>query len=57
MQYILAIFDWLLPKLSGLELCQRLRRQRNPLPVLILTAKDRMKDKVAVLDALGRMTI
>jgi len=50
-QYTLAIFDWLLPGLSGLELCQRLRAQRSPLPVLMLTAKDRMEDKVAGLDA------
>lgn len=50
-QYTLAIFDWLLPGVSGLELCKRLRGRRNPLPVLMLTAKDRMEDKVAGLDA------
>lgn len=49
--YTLAIFDWLLPGLSGVELCQKLRAQSNPLPVLLLTAKDRMADKVAGLDA------
>jgi DNA-binding response OmpR family regulator len=51
MQYTLAIFDWLLPGLSGLELCKRLRHQGDPLPILMLTAKDRMEDKVAGLDA------
>lgn len=51
MQYTLAIFDWRLPGLSGIELCKRLRDQGNPLPVLMLTAKDRMQDKVAGLDA------
>ncbi|MCC5597742.1 two-component system response regulator RppA [Nostoc favosum] len=50
-QYTLAIIDWMLPGLSGLELCTRLRTRRNPLPVLMLTAKDRMEDKVAGLDA------
>jgi DNA-binding response OmpR family regulator len=50
-EYTLAIFDWLLPGLSGLELCQRLRAKHNPLPILMLTAKDRMEDKVAGLDA------
>lgn len=50
-QYTLAIFDWLLPGLSGLELCQRLRAKNNHLPVLMLTARDRMEDKVAGLDA------
>ncbi len=45
-EYTLAIFDWLLPGLSGLELCRRLRKKNNPMPILILTAKDRMEDKV-----------
>jgi DNA-binding response OmpR family regulator len=49
--YNLAIFDWLLPGLSGLELCQRIRQHNNPMPILMLTAKDRMEDKVAGLDA------
>ena len=51
LEYDLAIFDWLLPRLSGLELLQRLREQNNPLPVLMLTAKDSMEDKVMGLDA------
>ena len=50
-QYTLAIFDWLLPGLSGLELLRRLRAKHSALPVLMLTAKDRMEDKVAGLDA------
>lgn len=50
-QYTLAIFDWMLPGISGLELCKRLRHYKSSLPVLMLTAKDRMEDKVAGLDA------
>ncbi|GJD19961.1 two-component response regulator [Rivularia sp. IAM M-261] len=50
-QYALAVFDWMLPGVTGLELCQRLREKDNPLPVLMLTAKDRVKDKVIGLDA------
>lgn len=50
-QYTIAIFDWLLPGLTGVELCRRLRGQQNPLPVLMLTAKDSMEDKVTGLDA------
>lgn len=50
-QYTVAIFDWLLPGLSGIDLCQRLRAQRNPLPVLMLTARDRLEDRVMGLDA------
>ncbi len=49
--YTLAILDWMLPGLSGVELCQRLRTQNHPLPVLMLTARDRLEDKVAGLDA------
>ncbi|MBW4572805.1 MAG: response regulator transcription factor [Tolypothrix carrinoi HA7290-LM1] len=50
-QYTLGIFDWLLPGLSGLDLCKRLRVRNNSLPVLMLTARDSMEDKVAGLDA------
>ena len=50
-QYTLAIFDWLLPEISGVELCQRLRAQNSSLPVLMLTAKDRPEDTAEGLDA------
>lgn len=50
-EYTVAILDWMLPGMSGVELCQRLRAEHHSLPVLLLTAKDRMEDKVAGLDA------
>jgi DNA-binding response OmpR family regulator len=50
-QYQLAILDWMVPEVSGLEICQRLRQQQQTIPVLILTARDRMSDRVAGLDA------
>lgn len=50
-QYILAIIDWMLPGVSGIELCQRLRTNHSPLPVLILTARDSIEDRVIGLDA------
>jgi DNA-binding response OmpR family regulator len=50
-EYSLVIFDWMLPGLSGIELCQRLRSRNAALPVLILTAKDRIEDRVVGLDA------
>jgi DNA-binding response OmpR family regulator len=50
-QYTVAILDWMLPGFTGLELCQRLRAKGNSLPVLMLTARDRMEDRVAGLDA------
>ena len=49
--YSIAIVDWMMPKLSGIELCQRLRRANYTLPILMLTARDRMEDKITGLDA------
>jgi DNA-binding response OmpR family regulator len=49
--YSLAIIDWMLPKISGIELCQRLRAEKYTLPILMLTARDRMEDKITGLDA------
>ncbi|WP_373542071.1 two-component system response regulator RppA [Chamaesiphon sp.] len=49
--YSLAIIDWMLPKMSGIEICQRLRAEKYTLPILMLTAKDRMEDKITGLDA------
>jgi two-component system, OmpR family, Ni(II)-responsive and/or redox-responsive regulator NrsR len=49
--YTVAIVDWLLPGLSGLELCQRLRLHQNPLPVLMLTALGQPENRVKGLDA------
>ncbi|MGB3239756.1 MAG: two-component system response regulator RppA [Geitlerinemataceae cyanobacterium] len=49
--YSVAIVDWLLPEISGLELCQRLRLHQNPLPVLMLTALGQPENRVTGLDA------
>ncbi len=50
-EYDLIILDLMLPELSGLEILQELRRQKMDTPVLILTVKNRIEDKVAGLDA------
>lgn len=49
--YQLAILDWMVPEISGLELCQRLRHQQRTIPILMLTARDSMNDRVMGLDA------
>ena len=49
--YDLVILDLLLPKRDGLEVLRTLRSKRVNVPVLILTAKDGLEDKVAGLDA------
>lgn len=50
-QYDLLILDWMLPQQSGLEICQHLRSQGDTTPVLFLTAKDTIDDRVQGLDA------
>lgn len=47
----LAIVDLGLPKISGIELIQRLRKQGRDVPVLILTARNRWQDKVEGLES------
>ena len=49
--YDLFIFDWMLPCRSGLELCETIRRAGNVSPILFLTAKDTLDDRVRGLDA------
>jgi len=49
--YTVMVLDWLLPGRSGLELCHYLRSCQSTLPVLMLTAKDRIEDRVQGLDA------
>jgi two-component system response regulator MprA len=47
----LVVLDVLMPNVDGLEVCRRLRRAGSRLPVLMLTARDEVTDRVAGLDA------
>jgi OmpR-family two-component system manganese-sensing response regulator len=49
--YDLLILDWMLPNKTGLEICQELRQSGKTTPVLFLTAKDTLDDRVQGLDA------
>lgn len=51
LSYDLMLMDITLPQVDGLTLCQRLRSQGIASPVLMLTARDTSRDKVAGLDA------
>lgn len=46
----MAILDVMLPGIDGLEVCRRLREDRPNLPILLLTARDSVADRVAGLD-------
>jgi len=48
--YDVILLDIMLPKMNGFELLQELRKQGNPTPVLLLTAKSEIEDKVKGLD-------
>lgn len=41
-----VILDIMMPQMSGLEVLERIRREGNPVPVLLLTAKSEVDDKV-----------
>ncbi len=52
-KYDVMILDIMLPKLDGLELVRRLRRRGDTTPVLFLTARDSVADKVEGLESGG----
>ena len=47
----LALLDWNMPIITGLDVCRRLRETGNRLPVIMVTARDEMDDRVAALEA------
>jgi DNA-binding response OmpR family regulator len=51
LSYDLIVMDLTLPKLDGISLCQRLRARNITAPVLMLTARDTIADKILGLDA------
>ncbi len=50
-QVDLLILDWMMPGLSGVEICRRLRDTGDKVPIILLTAKDEVSDRVTGLDA------
>jgi len=50
-QPALALLDWNMPMITGLDVCRRLRETGNQLPVIMITARDEMDDRIAALDA------
>ncbi|MBN1689262.1 MAG: response regulator transcription factor [Candidatus Omnitrophica bacterium] len=50
-EYDLAILDWMLPKISGLDLCRKIREAGIQVGILILTARDAVEDRIKGLDS------
>jgi heavy metal response regulator len=50
-EYDLIILDLMIPKIDGLEVLKRIRKNKNSVPILVLTAKDTAEDIVKGLDA------
>jgi two-component system alkaline phosphatase synthesis response regulator PhoP len=46
----LMILDLMLPELDGMEVCRRLRADKNPIPIFMLTARDEDIDKILGLE-------
>nr|WP_240546384.1 response regulator transcription factor [Paenibacillus artemisiicola] len=49
--YDVYVLDWMLPEMTGLELVREIRRQEDHTPILLLTARDAVKDRVEGLRA------
>src|SRR5690349_6194339 len=50
-RYDLVLLDWNLPEHNGLFVCHELRRSGSRVPILMLTARGEISDKVLALDA------
>jgi two-component system response regulator MprA len=50
-EYDAVVLDVSMPRLDGLAVCRRLRERRDRTPVLMLTARDEVRDRVSGLDA------
>jgi DNA-binding response OmpR family regulator len=50
-EYEVVILDWRMPKTTGIEVVQHMRRQGDRTPILMLTARDATEDRVSKLNA------
>jgi two-component system copper resistance phosphate regulon response regulator CusR len=49
-EYDLIVLDIMLPKKNGLEVCREVRESGSPVPILMLTARDTVEDRIRGLD-------
>ncbi|MCB0583854.1 MAG: response regulator transcription factor [Phaeodactylibacter sp.] len=50
-EYDLLLLDWMLPGVSGIEICRQARKENTEVPIIFLTAKDTVDDAVFGLEA------
>ncbi len=50
-EYDVILLDWMLPGMSGIEICRAIRKEDATVPVIFLTAKDTVDDAVFGLEA------
>ena len=50
-EYDLYLLDWMLPGLSGIEICRSIRKENKTVPIIFLTAKDTVDDTVFALES------
>ncbi|PXY47265.1 response regulator transcription factor [Flavobacterium hydrophilum] len=50
-QFDLILLDWMLPKISGIDLCKAIRIKNHTTPIIFLTAKDTVKETIEGLKA------
>ena len=49
--YDLVLLDWMIPDLDGIEVCRQIRRSGSTVPILMLTARDQVSERVLGLEA------
>ncbi|MGA7837528.1 MAG: response regulator transcription factor, partial [Ignavibacteriaceae bacterium] len=50
-EYDIILLDWMVPGLSGIEVCREIRKHNTSVPIIFLTAKDTTQDTVFGLEA------
>lgn len=50
-EYDVILLDWMLPALSGIEVCRQIRKVNSSVPIIFLTAKDTVQDTIFGLEA------
>ena len=50
-EYDIYLLDWMLPGISGIEICRSIRKENKVVPIIFLTAKDTVDDTVFALES------